>query len=236
MFRKSAYGRTKLYLPTTGLILREIRCMGGIERRECANVYHVLPSAHGTQSCCWHCCEDVVHPIPLPRVYDTSDKTYYVYGVTCSPSCAKAYVLEHTTFDRGQHLDLLVKMLADVYHVTGIVVETPPRAALRRFGGPFDPRVAPKAECRLVQPPFVSYCMIAEERGVNKERLTVGPAPMVEESDTFDAQPQEGMFEPFVQEMQTQQQAPPPAAPARSERKRPAKPVVGPMTRFVKSK
>ena len=66
-------------------------------------------AAHTTSSCCWHCCEEVVHAVPLPRVYDTAEKAYFVYGVTCSPSCAKAYVLEHTTFDRGQHLDLLVQ-------------------------------------------------------------------------------------------------------------------------------
>lgn len=239
MIRKSAYGRTQLYLPTTGLIMREVRCMGGIERHACANVYHMLPAAHTTSSCCWHCCEDVVHAVPLPRVYDTAERAYYVYGVTCSPSCAKAYVLEHTTFDRGQHLDLLVKMLAEVFHVTDPVIETPPRASLRRFGGPFDPRTIPTAECRLVQPPFISYCMIAEERTPVREEMTdadAGAAPVVEESDTFNTQTHESMFAPFVKEMQASVAPTEPLVSTRAERKRPQKAVVGPMTRFVRSK
>ena len=231
MIRKAAYGRTQLYLPTPGLIMREIRCMGGIERRACANVYHMLPSAHTTSSCCWHCCEDVTHPIPLPRVFDTAERTYYVYGVTCSPSCAKAYVLEHTTFDRGQHLDLLVKMLAEVYHVTQPVVETPPRAALRRFGGPFDPRILSKAECRMVQPPFVSYCMIAEERCMAQEEDIVA----VEDADTFDTKTNEGMFGPYVQDMMETSDVPVASAISVVPRKRSAPAAVGPMTRFVKA-
>ena len=70
--------------------------------------------------------------MPLPRVF--ADGVYHVYGRTCSPGCAKAYVLEHTTFDRGQHLNVLVKMLHDVYGVTGAVTEAPPRPAMATTG------------------------------------------------------------------------------------------------------
>ena len=44
------------------------------------------------------------------------------------------------------------------------------------------------------------------------------------------------MFAPFVNEMQTSDARADPVAPTRAERKRPAKAVVGPMTRFVRSK
>jgi hypothetical protein len=146
-------------------LIREIKCMGDIQRYEDSNVFHTLPPLDGTKPVsCWHCCEPVKHMIPLPRLYDPDEKVYHVYGATCSPGCAKAYILEHTTFDRGQHLDVLIKMLRDLYGVHDHVFETPPRAALSRFGGPFDPSTVPTVECRLVQPPFVSYCMIAQER------------------------------------------------------------------------
>ena len=80
--------------------------MGGITRYDTANVYHLLPEAHKSASvCCWHCCEYIQNPreiVPLPRLYDPAERLFHVYGATCSPGCAKAYILEHTTFDRGQ--------------------------------------------------------------------------------------------------------------------------------------
>ena len=152
MIRKSAFGRTQLFLPSTTTILREVKCMGGILRHDQANVYHVLPSAHDTSGMhCWHCCEPIESTktcVPLPRVFDTHENVYHTYGATCSPSCAKAYIIEHTSFDRGQHLNVLAHMLRNVYGVKGRVVETPPRPALRRFGGAFDPKKIAKVECR----------------------------------------------------------------------------------------
>lgn len=171
LVRKSAYGRTQLFLPSHNVTLREIKCMGGVMRRDDASVFHTLPDAWKPSAqpvCCWHCCEPIEDPttiVPLPRVYDTHAQCYHVYGATCSPGCAKAYVLEHTTFDRGNHLNVLVHMLREVFGVQGPIQETPPRPALRRFGGIFDPRTScVKATCRLVEPPFVSYCMLVEER------------------------------------------------------------------------
>ena len=169
VIRKSSYGRTDLFLKDSSVLVREIRCMGGIKKRETANVYHMLGDArNAVGTCCWHCCEaitDEASVVPLPCVYDTSENMYHVYGRTCSPGCAKAYILEHATFDRGQHLNVLVRMLRDVYGITGPVVETPPRPALVKFGGVFDVSNVPKAHCRLVTPPFVSYCMLVEEHG-----------------------------------------------------------------------
>ena len=157
--------------------------------------YVYIPQAIlAPRACCWHCCEEIVDSaeksasanqgtdspstsilpppspfssrIPMPRVYDAAEGVYYVYGVACSPACAKAYIIEHTSFDRAQHLNTLAHMLRDLYGIEGHVVETPPRPALARFGGSFDPRRATAAfECRVVEPPFVSYCMLVEERG-----------------------------------------------------------------------
>lgn len=226
MVRKSAYGRTQLFLPTASCVIREVKCMGGITRHTTANVYHVLKTAHETESACWHCCEPIEDDkwVPLPRLYDPAEEIYHVFGKTCSPSCAKAYILEHTTFDRGQHLNVLVKMLRDVYGVTEQVIETPPRPALRRFGGVFDPRKQQRVSCRLVEPPFVSYCMVVEERaGGNAIAETEGGAtkpiggathahaasatsdqaiPAVEEAYNLDEPPPPGLYTDFVRHRQ----------------------------------
>ena len=227
--------------------------MGGIVRRDVANVYHTLPDARGVPgSACWHCCEaidDESRVVPLPRVYDPSECVYHVYGRTCSPACAKAYVIEHTTFDRGQHMNTLTKMLREVYGVTDGVTEAPPRPAMKRFGGTFDPNTLQRATCRLLQPPFVSYCMIVEEHvgsdaPVQQQPSLLLPADMeVEDADGLDEPPPPAMFDSFlagrVEEggggnarrgetsgTKREGEAPPPAA------KRPRAP--GPMSKFFK--
>ena len=243
LIRKSAYGRTQLFLPTATTILREVKCQGGIVRHDTANVYHVLPEAHlsNQKVACWHCCEDIQDikrtGIPLPRVYDAAEKTYHVYGITCCPGCAKSYILEHTTFDRGQHLNVLVRMLRELYNVTGDVIATPPRPALRRFGGTFDPTSQMKAECRLVQPPFVSYTMLAEE-GLGEVLTDFGAQPVadlktVEEADTFDEPEPPALFDQF---MASQERGSTPVASSNGTVKRRNPPSAkGPLSKFVKT-
>lgn len=205
VIRKSSYGRTDLFLKDSSVLVREIRCMGGIKKRETANVYHMLGDArNATGTCCWHCCEvitDEASVVPLPCVYDSSENMYHVYGRTCSPGCAKAYILEHTTFDRGQHLNVLVRMLRDVYGITGPVVETPPRPALKKFGGVFDASSIPKAHCRLVTPPFVSYCMLLEEHGDEVSNVVPSTASndvTMEDDDNIDEPPPPAAFEEYM--------------------------------------
>ena len=243
LIRKSSYGRTELFLPSESHILREVKCMGGIARYDTANVYHLLPEAYrqgDSAVSCWHCCEEIVDPktvVPLPRLFDSSENLFHVYGATCSPGCAKAYILEHTSFDRGQHLNVLAKMLREVYGVKGPVSETPPRPALKRFGGVFDPtKTRRPAECRIVQPPFVSYCMLVEEKNPGANTITElpGPGPEssmdLEEADTFDEPPPPGLFDAFVRERAASSSSTRPAA----TRKRPPSASVGPMSKFVK--
>lgn len=208
LIRKSSYGRTQLFLSECNVMFREVKCMGGIVRRDVANVYHTLPDARGVAgSACWHCCEpieDETRVVPLPRIYDPDECVYHVYGRTCSPACAKAYVIEHTTFDRGQHMNTLVKMLREVYGITGGVTEAPPRPAMKRFGGTFDPATLQRATCRILQPPFVSYCMIVEERvedgtTAQKPRQLVSSVEMeVEDADGLDEPPPPALFDSFL--------------------------------------
>ena len=256
LIRKSSYGRTQLFLQDSSILYREVKCMGGVVRRDGASIYHALPDSRGVVgSCCWHCCEpidDQAQVIPLPRVYDPGEGVYHVYGRTCSPACAKAYVVEHTTFDRGKHMNTLVKMLREVYGVTGAVSEAPPRPAMTRFGGTFDPRTLPRTTCRLVQPPFVSYCMIVEEhvayRDATAEYLLPSPPTSsqemkVEDVDGLDEPPPPALFDEFlrkrdiaqdtgivVQQKQTRHTPPPSATAPAAKRAR----VPGPMSKFFK--
>ena len=120
-----------------------------------------------TNCVCWHCCHayDGVG-FRLPRIFDPADAVYHVYGWFCSANCAKAYILEHSTFDRGYQMNIFVRMLRDVYGISLAVNEAPPRLSLTLFGGPFDIETFREQTnvCLTLTPPFISYCMLIEER------------------------------------------------------------------------
>jgi hypothetical protein len=232
IIRKSSYGRTQLFLPTKGGILREVKCMGGITKHNDVNVYHLLPEIYKSPKIsCWHCCEtikNVKECIPIPRYFDSTEKVYHVFGATCSPGCAKAYTIEHTSFDRGHCLNVLTKMFQDVYQLHDSVTETPPRPALVRFGGIFDPKNLPKTQCTLVEPPFISYCMLAEER-VDTAQPDMTFVRDVEEADTFDEPQPPAMFNSFLESRTNKKKN-------EDKRHRAEKSEVseGPMAKFVK--
>lgn len=206
VIRKSAFGRTQLFLPTTTDLIREVKCMGGVTKHDAATVYHVMNDARKeATACCWHCAESIENEdtvVPLPRVYDSAEGVFHTYGRTCSPGCAKAYILEHTSFDRGQHLNVLIKMLREVYDFTDNIVETPPRPGLKKFGGVFDTkRKNKRVRCRLLQPPFVSYCMLVEEQmNVDTKKKLLNIVPMETDDDMLDEPHPEGIYERFVKQ------------------------------------
>ncbi len=170
--RKSAFGRTNLFLTTTNAIFKEIRCSASSTTRQAsASIFHTHGGNNShtkPKDCvCWHCC----HPYEaegfrIPRLFDPSESVYHVYGWYCSANCAKAYILEHSTFDRGYQMNIFVRMLRDVYGIDRQINEAPPRLSLKMFGGPFDIENfrTEKNICLTVTPPFVSYCMLVEER------------------------------------------------------------------------
>ena len=170
--RKSAFGRTNLFLTTSNALFREIRCSASSATRQAsASVFH---PHHGNNAhekpagcVCWHCCHQYEgNGFRLPRIFDPTDNIFHVYGWFCSANCAKAYILEHSTFDRGYQMNIFVRMLRDVYGIDTSINEAPPRMSLTMFGGPFDIESfrTQKNVCLLVTPPFVSYCMLIEER------------------------------------------------------------------------
>ena len=172
MIRKSAFGRTNLFLKSTSVLLREIKSSTStFTRNASCSVFHTHStcSAEQTKSVCWHCCHGVENQekcLRVPRLYDNVERLYHVYGWFCTPSCAKAYILEHSSFDRGYQMNVFLRMLREVYGITEPITEAPPRLALRMFGGPFDIESFRSQTniCAMLEPPFVSYCMLVEER------------------------------------------------------------------------
>lgn len=184
--RKSAFGRTDLFVRSPGTAFREIRCSASSDARQAsASIFHRhLGNQAHQKPChcvCWHCC----HPYEgvgfrLPRLFDPSDGIYHVYGWYCSANCAKAYILEHSSFDRGYQMNIFIRMLRDVYGIHETVNEAPPRLSLSMFGGPFDITSfrATTNICTVLTPPFVSYCMLIEER---TPIVNIGEAPAVQQ-------------------------------------------------------
>lgn len=162
--RKSAYNRTNLFL-TPCSSFKEIKGSSLMTRSTIAAIYHNTQSE--TSSACWHCCHSFdTTPTHLPRIYDQNERVYHTYGTFCSPNCGKAYILEHATFDKSYQINIFIRMMKDVYGVREEIVEAPPRIALNMFGGPFAIEKFRKKNtvCTLITPPFVSYCMLVEEK------------------------------------------------------------------------
>ena len=242
VIRKCSYGRTVLFSKNQNTLFREVQSHGKLVRRSATSLYHTLPEAFLTPgAACWHCCEPVhdnAAVVPIPRMYDPDQRVYYVYGRTCGPACAKAYIVEHTAFDRGQHLSTLTRMMREAFDYTGAIIEAPPRSSLKRFGGVFDPSRLPKVSCRLIEPPFVSYCMVIEEQDVfTHEQCSVPTlAPMDEDTvgteDMLGGPQQPALFDDFLA-----QRAPQGGGKATGKAAAPSSTTPsasGPMSKFVK--
>jgi hypothetical protein len=184
--------------------------MGGVTRHDGVNIFHMHNIENKKDVACWHCCEQFDgHGIPLPRLYDPNENIYHVFGHFCSPSCCKAYVLEHVTFDRGQHMNVLVRMLREVYGIHERVIEAPPRISLKRFGGMFDIQEFRNMHnvCAVCQPPFVSYCMVIEERMPQHSMGEVAIDAMrvdhaFNEDEDISEQPTAAMYVTFLKQKQ----------------------------------
>lgn len=169
--RKSAFGRTDLFLSSSSVKFNDYKCSSSMNARQVGrSMYHMHTGNNShtrPPAClCWHCCHDYEgEGYRVPRIFDTMQNLYHVYGWFCSPNCAKTYIIENSSFDRGYQMNIFIRMLRDVYDINHMIQESPPRLSLQIFGGPFDIERfrSNHNTCRLVQPPFVSYSMLIEE-------------------------------------------------------------------------
>jgi len=118
---------------------------------------------------CWYCRLPFdTAPIPLVQSYDNVTGMYDVYGVFCTASCAKQYLIENGSNDARTRLLYQRQMLIDVF---GWPVALPVPSAhhwqtLDVFGGslPVDQwrRTHPDIRITTKHPPFVSTKIVQE--------------------------------------------------------------------------
>ena len=163
--RKSPFGRTLLFHSSADVVFKELQCAASVtQRSDGGSRFHTQGCGPGRA--CWHCCHAFDgDPIRLPRVYEADSGTYHVYGNFCTLGCAKAHLSSLPQFNREQHMYVFKRMAREVYGVDD-VLEAPPRVALHMFGGPFSIQEFRQKSfpCVLHMPPFVSYCMVVEEK------------------------------------------------------------------------
>ena len=166
--RKTALGRTSLFHTERGVQTRIIKTASGLRRPVAARYHRLSDGKQFTSPCCWHCCEPIDPSQPAysaPKCLDGTTGEYHVYGLFCTLSCVKAFILSQTHFDRWHQLNVFHKMVNEIYGVTEVVA-APERTSLQKFGGPmsmesFMNQPRPSA---IIEPPFVSYCMLVEEQ------------------------------------------------------------------------
>lgn len=89
--------------------------------------------------CCWHCCQRLEHaPVPLPHDRDATTGSYHVYGIFCSFSCGKKYLLERVPWSAGERMMLLEQMARECFGHQGRIAPAPAQHRLRMFGGDLD--------------------------------------------------------------------------------------------------
>jgi hypothetical protein len=91
---------------------------------------------------CWHCCQllTVESAVPMPHAQDASSGRFTVYGLFCSWSCAKRYIMEAHPWSCGEKLLLLEDMAREAFGFEGTIEAAPPRQRLKMFGGDLSPR------------------------------------------------------------------------------------------------
>ena len=214
--RKSAFGRTSLFL--TGderVLVRTIRTVSSAMRRNDGSIYHNLSSSSSRVKDihCWHCCEKIKgESFFVPKAFDSTEKVFHVYGHFDSLECAKAFIVEQSSFDHGHQMNMFTKMVREVYGIEEDIWQAPPRITLQKFGGPFDITKFKKKpfKSRIIEPPFVSYCMLAEERPTETfiadtlgSRIDDDDVKSTVDDDEFAEPPPISMYDTYLQEHAT---------------------------------
>uniref|UniRef100_A0A6C0E945 Uncharacterized protein n=1 Tax=viral metagenome TaxID=1070528 RepID=A0A6C0E945_9ZZZZ len=137
---------------------------------KCVNIHNKKPVVvDKTDICCWWCTEHFnTLPVFLPDRY--SNGTYYVFGVFCSFSCAKAYNMRSMgDYKVDTRNALLQKMYMKIFNNTKEIICAPCRELHQKFGGPIsakeftDPSYIMKKDRKMDLPPIVPLLSVLEE-------------------------------------------------------------------------
>lgn len=119
------------------------------------------------QLLCWHCCRRPQSPpVPLPHEVDRRADRYRVFGVFCSWSCAKRYLLDRVPWCAGERLLLVDELAREVFGYAGPdILPAPPAHRLRCFGGDLDPEdfdSDASRQCVALSPPLIAHPEVYE--------------------------------------------------------------------------
>ncbi len=118
---------------------------------------------------CWYCrLPFTTVPVPIVQQYDSTKKLFDVYGITCSPSCSKSYIMNMRNNDARTRLMWQTKMLVEVFgwpHDKPILAANPWQA-LDVFGGYMTVEEwrqnRPGVTMQIKMPPFVPFHVYTE--------------------------------------------------------------------------
>jgi hypothetical protein len=141
----------------------------------------LCPYPETTNLVCWwdlHPLPKDSSPFPLPYGYNPEKKTFYVIGVFCGPSCAKAYAL-NTGYGSYEKISSWISLIAPYYGYDPHITVAPPRELLDMFSGEcgmtidkFREYCQCGCQVRIMQPIFTTQeqCIIAEANNLKKKQ------------------------------------------------------------------
>lgn len=123
-----------------------------------------------TEACCLHCSEPCpATPLPTVHFFDPVSSSYWLSGFFCRPCCSLAYIQNDSQFNSDRtRCNMWTREVLLKFFKMNSTTAAPPRAALKKFGGPLTLAefYGEDAYCtRFVEvhaAPFVSFAMYAE--------------------------------------------------------------------------
>jgi hypothetical protein len=119
-------------------------------------------------------------PVPLPVKYIDKTNTYTTFGIFCSASCVKGYMMSHPVHNNSLSLMYLKKMMVEVYGNNEEIVEAPSYCLLEDYGGYLDIETFRNVSTtgkRIIthMPPFMACSLafeLVKEHGGEKSTTT----------------------------------------------------------------
>lgn len=123
-----------------------------------------------TEACCLHCSEPCpATPLPAVHFFDPVSSAYWLSGFFCRPCCSLAYIQNDSQFNSDRtRCNMWTREVLMKFFKMNSTTAAPPRAALKKFGGPLTLAefYGEDTYCtRFVEvhaAPFVSFAMYAE--------------------------------------------------------------------------
>jgi len=134
-----------------------------------------------TNIACYHDGEPF-HTVPvcIPAGYNPETNTYETFGVVCSGSCAKAFMMDRPSYRNAGNMLLLNKLMRDVFGVHSEITEAPSRFRLIKYGGDLTIERFRELSCLLIRTivhtgRMVTKMMVFEQTVPDAKGMSVAP-------------------------------------------------------------